>query len=177
MIKDRYGLAQMLLFTVSILVMLASFYLQYVKGLQPCPLCVMQRLCVMLVLLVSLMGMLIKLVQVRHILIVLQIIIAVAGLYFSCRQLWLQSLPADQLPACLPGLDVLLRHFPWRDVVQAMIWGAADCGEITWQWLGLTMPGWSLLYFAGILSGSFFCSYLLHRSQDKSTTQSVNASR
>ena len=163
MIKDAYRLVQSLLFILSLLVLAASFYFQYVKGLQPCPLCVMQRLCVLLVLIFSVLTVFLKSAGTRRFLVIMQILVAGAGIYFACRQLWLQSLPADQLPACLPGFDVLLRYFPWKDILHALIWGAADCGEITWKWLGISMPGWSALYFCGVFLESIFCGYLLHR--------------
>jgi protein dithiol:quinone oxidoreductase len=163
MIKDAYRLMQSVLFISSLLVLAASFYFQYVKGLQPCPLCIMQRLCVFLTLIFSFLALFLKSPGARRFFVMMQLLVALGGIYFACRQLWLQSLPADQLPACLPGLDVLLRYFPWRDVLHALIWGAADCGEITWQWLGISMPGWSGLYFGGVFLGAIFCAYFLHR--------------
>lgn len=100
----------------------------------------------------------------RRRVLIFQLLIGIAGIYFSGRQLWLQTLPADQLPACLPGMSVLLQYFPWKDILQAMFLGAADCGEITWQWLGLSMPAWSALYFS-----AFVISVLLSNLQVRRT--------
>ena len=77
----------------------------------------------------------------------LQIGFALLGIFFASRQLWLQSLPPNDVPACLPGLDILIHYFPWRDVGHALFWGTADCAEVTWTAFGLSMPFWSLLYF------------------------------
>lgn len=145
---------QLLLFLTGLSVFLASLYFEFVKGLQPCPLCLMQRLCVFLFAITCLLALILDVKRARMV-VILQTVIAVCGLYFASRQLWLQSLPADQLPACLPGLDILMRYFPWRDVVHALMFGAADCGKVTWVWLGLSMPAWTALYFFGLLLSTF----------------------
>lgn len=165
MIKDNYRLGQFILFAISLFVLAASFYFQFVKKLEPCPLCLMQRLCVILALVLCLMSIYFKSIPARRRILLLQLLLAVAGLYFSGRQLWLQSLPADQLPACLPGMGVLLQYFPWRDILHAALLGAADCGEITWQWLGLSMPAWSALYFAAFFAIAFFSRHQLQQTQ------------
>ncbi|STX52574.1 Disulfide bond formation protein B (Disulfide oxidoreductase) [Legionella busanensis] len=152
----HYRYWQMLLFLVSLGVLAASLYFQYVRGLEPCPLCLMQRLCVILEVLLCLIALFVNSLRTQRIITVLQIIIALAGLYFAGRQLWLQSLPHDQIPACLPGLDVLMRYFPWRDIFHALLWGAADCAEVNWTLLGLSMPAWVVLYFIGMLSATVF---------------------
>lgn len=148
MIKDNFRLGQFILFAISLFVLAASLYFQFVKKLEPCPLCLMQRFCVIIALVLCMAGMFCKTVSARRRVLIFQLVIGIAGIYFSGRQLWLQTLPADQLPACLPGMNVLLQYFPWKDILHAMFLGAADCGEINWQWLGLSMPAWSALYFA-----------------------------
>ncbi len=102
---------------ITVLVIFASFYLEYAVGLQPCPLCLMQRVCVFILL--GLMGLSLGTVKKAHIVSLMQFLVACAGLYFSLRQLWLQSLPSDQAPACMPGLDVLIQYFPWQTVAKA----------------------------------------------------------
>ncbi|HIF0345300.1 TPA: disulfide bond formation protein B, partial [Legionella pneumophila] len=96
---------------ITVFVIFASFYLEYAVGLQPCPLCLMQRICVFILL--GLMGLSLGTLKKAHIVSLMQFLVACAGLYFSSRQLWLQSLPSDQAPACMPGLDVLIQYFPW----------------------------------------------------------------
>ena len=151
MTRTAYRTIQILLTLITLAVLIASFYFQYVKGLQPCPLCLMQRFCIFMLLMFGLMGLTLSTLKRARLVAVLQIVFAVAGVFFASRQLWLQSLPAGQTPACMPGLDVLIHYFPWQDVLRALVWGAGDCAEINWQWLGLSMPGWSLLYFLFML--------------------------
>lgn len=132
------------LLLVTFCVLSFSLYSQYVLGLQPCPLCLMQRLCVSLLLI--LMGLEFW-VHNSLKLKVSQFFIASAGLFFALRQLWLQSLPSGSAPACMPGLDILIHYFPWQDIVHALLWGSGDCAEAAWRFLGISLAGWSALYF------------------------------
>lgn len=153
--KKNYRQMQGLLVLLTLLVLFVSFYLQYGKNnLQPCPLCIMQRGCVLLLLMLGLMGVRLGTQKRAKNIATVQMFFAAAGLFFASRQLWLQFLPAEQVPACLPGLDVLLQYFPWRSVAHALFWGAGDCAEIDWQWLGLSLPAWAGLYFLAVFSGS-----------------------
>lgn len=147
MSKFSYRRWQIILTLLSFTVLVSSFYFQYVKQLQPCPLCLMQRLCVFLLFMFSFIGVYIQTLKAGKRIARLQFIIALGGLFFACRQLWLQSLPTGQTPACMPGLDILIRYFPWQDVLRTLLWGTGECAEISWRWLGLSMPAWSALYF------------------------------
>lgn len=145
MTKFAYRKTQSFLAIITLFVLLASFYFQYAVGLQPCPLCLMQRICVFLLL--GIMGLSLGTLKKAHFVSLLQIIVACAGLYFSLRHLWLQSLPAGQAPACMPDLNVLIHYFPWQTVAHALFWGAGDCAESNWSLLGISMPGWAAIYF------------------------------
>ena len=65
---------------------------------------------------------------------------AMIGSGFSLRQLWLQSLPADEVPACGPRPDYMLEVFPLSDVLKAMVMGTGNCAEVTWTFLSLSIP-------------------------------------
>ncbi|WP_298622373.1 disulfide bond formation protein B [uncultured Legionella sp.] len=145
MTKLTYRKIQSFLVLITLFVLLTSFYFQYAVGLQPCPLCLMQRICVFLLL--AIMSLSLRTLKKAHLVSLLQFIVACAGLYFSLRHLWLQSLPAGQAPACMPDLDVLIRYFPWQTVAHALFWGAGDCAESNWSLLGISMPGWTTIYF------------------------------
>ena len=142
---------------ITLLVLFASFYFQYAMGLMPCPLCIMQRVCVFLLL--GAMGLSFRTLKRAHIICLLQIIFASAGLFFALRQLWLQSLPPTHVPACLPGLDILVRYFPWKTIFQTLFWGSGDCAEVHWRFLGISMPGWTAMYFSFMLVMGCFLFY------------------
>ncbi|BCA96838.1 disulfide bond formation protein B 1 [Legionella antarctica] len=143
--KITFKKIQLFLVLVTFIVLFASFYFEYFLGLRPCPLCIMQRVCVFLLL--GLMGLSLGTLKKAHLICLIQVVISCTGLFFSLRQLWLQSLPAGKAPACMPDLDVLIRYFPWQTVARALFWGAGDCAEVTWSMAGISMPGWVALYF------------------------------
>lgn len=135
---------QSVLFFISLFVLLASYYFQYFVGLEPCALCIMQRIMVIGLTVLFFIGILKKNVSVF--LTFLQILLAAFGMFFAGRQLWLQS-SAVVHSACLPKLSVLIHYMPWQQVVKFVFLGTGDCAEVSWQWLGITMPGWVFLYF------------------------------
>jgi disulfide bond formation protein DsbB len=118
--------------------------MEHVVGLDPCPLCLMQRIWVMIVGAIALAG----LTHNPRILIypLLSLMAALTGAGFSVRQLYLQSLPADQVPACGAPLDYLLDG-PLADLLREMTMGSGDCAEVSWSLLGISLPGWALLGF------------------------------
>tara|TARA_B100000795_G_scaffold101636_1_gene74818 strand:- start:687 stop:1199 length:513 start_codon:yes stop_codon:yes gene_type:complete len=81
---------------------------------------------------------------------------AIAGTWISGRQVWLQGLPEDEVPLCGPPLEYIIDVFPFADVVNALFMGDGNCAEIPWQFIGLSMAGWSLIFFVAIIVLSFF---------------------
>ena len=76
---------------------------------------------------------------------------ALAGVWISGRQVWLQGLPEDQVPLCGPPLEYIIDVFPFADVLNALFMGDGNCAEIPWKFLGLSMAGWSLIWFLVII--------------------------
>lgn len=167
MMLRYYRVWQLMLVFVTLSVLMASFYFQYVMNMQPCPLCIMQRIVVMVLLALAMMSWFLGLTKPAIKVAILIMVFALIGLYFAGRHLWLQSLPADQIPACLPGLDVLIRYFPWQDVVHALLWGAGDCAEVSWRLLGLSMPAWVALYFIAMFAAGVVNYKLLGKAHYK----------
>ena len=69
------------------------------------------------------------------------------GIWLASRQLWLQSLPEDQLPACGPDIYFILERFPIFDGLKTMFFGSGNCAEVQWTFLNLSIPGWTLLFY------------------------------
>lgn len=132
--------------------MAGALYLQYQVGLEPCPLCIFQRVGVIAVALVVLIAFLHgpKRIGVR-IYAALAALAALAGGGVAVRQLWLQHLPPDQVPVCGPGLDYMLDVFPLHEVLAKVLSGSGECAEVTWRFLGLSLAGWSLILFIVLL--------------------------
>ena len=139
--------------------MMFSFYLQFALGLEPCPLCISQR--------IALTGLgIVALVAALHnpakrgyrryggFL----ALFSLTGALLAARQIWIQNLPAEKVPACMPGIEYLVDILPVADLLKIMLTGTGDCAEIQWTFLGLTIPGWTLIVFVGfVVVGLFEC--------------------
>ena len=139
----------------------AALYLEHGVGLEPCPLCILQRVFVIGFGLVCLIAALHRPGRLgRRIYAGVALLFAAAGAGTAGRQVWLQGVPADQLPDCLPSLNYLIEALPFQDIVSLVLHGSADCAEVNWTLIGLSIPEWSLLGFIGLLT---FCLYQLIR--------------
>ncbi len=87
----------------------------------------------------------------RRIYAALTLFFSFAGIGLASRQLWLQSLPKDRVPACGPGLEYMMDVLPWTEVVSIMLRGTGDCAEVQWTFLSLSIPGWSFIAFCGFV--------------------------
>ena len=125
--------------------------------LEPCPLCILQRVMVIVTGLVTLIAALhhpgVRGIRVYAI---GAILAAALGAALAIRQLWLQSLPKDQVPACGPGLDYLLEVLPLTEVLNMILTGDGSCAEIAWTLFGISIPGWTLVGFIGLIAINVF---------------------
>ncbi|MFG0380276.1 disulfide bond formation protein B [Pseudomonas sp. zbq_18] len=139
-----------------------ALYLEHGVGLSPCPLCIVQRVFVILFGLVCLVAALHAPQRTgRRVYSVLALLFAIGGGATAARQVWLQSVPPEQLEACLPSLEFMMEALPLQDIVSLVFHGTADCAEVTWTLFGLSLPEWSLLAFVGM--GLFALFQLLRR--------------
>jgi len=128
--------------------MAAALAMQYTMQLEPCPLCVFQRVFVIV------LGVIMLVAAVHDPNVVgrrvyggLIVILGVLGVIVAGRHVWLQNLPADQVPECGPGLEYLLDAFPLGEALSIVFRGSGECAEVQWVFLGLTIPGWTLVAF------------------------------
>jgi disulfide bond formation protein DsbB len=125
-----------------------AVYLQIGLGLEPCPLCLLQRFCFILLGLLFLFGIFYSPRKLGHIIHgSLIFLVAVLGGIIAGRQIWLQHLPAGQAPACMPGFYYLLQHFPLGEALPIIFKGSEDCADTQWLFLHLSMAEWSLAFF------------------------------
>jgi disulfide bond formation protein DsbB len=125
-----------------------ALYLQYVEHQEPCPLCILQRVAFIAMMCVYAVAALHG--PARRGAVVyssILMIIALAGTAIAGRQVWLQMLPADKVPACGPGLEYMLERFPLTKALEKIFAGSGECAEAGWRFLGLTIAGWSLVWF------------------------------
>ncbi|MDT0635630.1 disulfide bond formation protein B [Spectribacter hydrogenooxidans] len=131
-----------------------AYLLEFGFGLEPCPLCIFQRVAMAGVALVCLAGALHgPLGWGRHVYFLLATASAGVGAAIAGRHVWLQSLPADQVPACGPDLNYLLDVMPWAEVLAMVLRGDASCADIDAAFMGLSLPAWTLVGFVLLLAG------------------------
>ena len=143
----------LLLFTCLGLTSVALFF-EYFLLLQPCSLCYLQRFCVYFLGVISIIA----LVHSKKTLLFFRTYLSIAllsilaGIYFSARQIYLQSLPEELIPNCAPNLIYLLETLPFVDVLFMAIKGDGNCAEVLFSFLGISIPGWLLIAFVIIVT-------------------------
>ncbi|GAB6196340.1 disulfide bond formation protein B [Lysobacter xanthus] len=126
-----------------------ALYAEHVLGLEPCPLCIFQRIAVIALGLVFLAGAAAGPVRpgARRAWGVLALVPALAGAAIAGRHVWIQHLPPDQVPSCGPPLAFLRETLPFMDLVRKVLTGDGQCAKIEWTFLGQSMPVWTLVSF------------------------------
>jgi protein dithiol:quinone oxidoreductase len=133
-----------------------GYYLQYARGLDPCPLCLVQRGFFYAVLAVCVVAALHAPRRVGTVLYALAVFLfAAGGAAAAGRQVWLQHLPPDKVPQCGPDLFFMLENFPLARTLKTLIAGTGECAVVDWTFLGLSIAEWSLAWFVA------FCFYAL----------------
>jgi len=128
----------------------AAYYFEYALYMDPCPLCIMQRIAVFMVGIAGLLGFLLGHNQVARIATaVIMSLGALLGIGVAARHVWIQSLPADQVPTCGPSLEYMVDTLPWAEVLTVMLRGNGNCADAHWSLFGLSMPQWVLVWFVG----------------------------
>ena len=125
-----------------------GYYLQHVRGLEPCPLCLVQRGFFYAVGVVCLVAALHGPRRIGVALYgVLAALFAAGGAATAARQVWLQSLPPDKVPQCGPDLFFMLENLPLSRALEKLVQGSGECAAVDWTFLGLSIAGWSLVWF------------------------------
>ena len=128
-----------------------ALYAQYGLELDPCPLCVLQRIAVIGLGVVFLIATLHNAAGFgSRVYGGLLGIVTAFGVIVAGRHVWLQSLPPDQVPACGPGLGYMLDTFPLGEALKMVFTGSGECANVDWQFLGLSMPTWVLIAVLGL---------------------------
>ncbi len=137
---------------VVVLLWAYALYAQYVLNLDPCPLCVFQRLAFALFGVIALVAFVHNPRRVgQRVYGVALFLSAALGAGIAGRHVWLQHLPADQVPSCSGmGLDYMLELFPIADVIRRTLVGSGECAKVDWEFAWLSMPEWTLLWFIGL---------------------------
>ncbi|MDY6459901.1 disulfide bond formation protein B [Acinetobacter faecalis] len=147
---SRYRFVSGFLFLASVIGMAFALYLEHVQGFEPCPLCVFQRVGLIVLGVVSLIAFIHN--PASNIMKRVYALLGSVGILWSAgvaaRHVWLQNLPPDQVPSCGPGLDYLVDALPLKSVLSQVLSGSGECAVVDWSFLGQSLPVWSFLFFA-----------------------------
>jgi disulfide bond formation protein DsbB len=138
-----------LIFIACIILLGIAYFMQYIMGLSPCYLCITQRFFIAIIGLFSLLAFIHNKGPKIYGLIVA--FSALVGGFFASKQLWLQSLPPEKIPACGPPVDYLFDSFNVSEAIKILIQGDGNCAAVQWTFIGISIPGWSLICFIAIV--------------------------
>lgn len=137
-----------------------ALYFQYVMELEPCPLCIVQRIFFVVVGVVCLVAFVHNPKGWGNkVYGILGAAGALVGIAVAARHVWLQNLPPELVPECGPGLDYMLRVFPMTKVMSMVFSGSGECAEVAWRFAGLTIPGWTLVAYVLIFLAALYQAF------------------
>ena len=139
-----------------------GFYLQYVEFLDPCPLCMVQRVCFAAVGVVALLGFIHG--GIPRFYASLVALFALVGAAVAGRQIWLQHTPGAEMLECGAGLGTMLNTLPFFEVVSTVLRGTGDCATVQWTFLGLSIPEWAIICFIAMF---FACVTVVLKKQPR----------
>ena len=148
--------AYLLGFLVCAALMAFALYLQYAMDLEPCPLCVFQRVAMIAT------GVVFLIAALHNpgrggaaFYAVLTLIAAGIGAGLAAWQVWIQGQPKGSVPSCGMGLDYMLDTLPLTDVISRVLKGSGECAEQGWVFLGLAIPSWTFVFFVAMIAAAF----------------------
>jgi disulfide bond formation protein DsbB len=151
-------LVNLLGFAACVLMLAFALFVEKVLHIEPCPLCMFQRVGVAalgLVFLVAAVHNPGTLAGARVYAAVIFLVALFPG-YVSARHVYIQSLPPGSVPSCGATLDFMLEVFPLMEVVRKVLTGGGECAKVDWQFLGLSMPVWVLVAVIGLAAAGIY---------------------
>lgn len=136
-----------------------GLYLQHAVGLEPCPMCIVQRYLFILVALAAGIGAALPASATRWVG-GLMALLSFTGAGVAARQSWLQWFPPE-IATCGRDLFGMIESFPLKRVIPMVFRGSGDCSAVDWTFLGLSIANWSFLNF--VLVGVIGLALLLRR--------------
>ncbi|MDP1595256.1 MAG: disulfide bond formation protein B [Methylotenera sp.] len=124
-----------------------ALWIQTRYNLEPCPLCISQRIMFMALGVLFLLAAIFK--QTLKFFAALQVVAALGGAGVAIRHWWIQAHRESMIADCGVGFDYMFENFPLEKALKLVFKGTGDCAAIDWTFLGLTIPQMSLIAFVG----------------------------
>jgi disulfide bond formation protein DsbB len=126
-----------------------GMYLQHVVGLEPCPMCIVQRYAMTLIGILALLGWVWRSMLGHRVLAVLSVLLALGGAFVAARQTWLQWYPPE-VASCGRDFYGMIESFPLQRAIPLIFRGSGDCSAVDWTFLGGSIANWSFVAFVGM---------------------------
>ena len=126
-----------------------GLYLQHVVGLEPCPMCIVQRYAMVLI---AIVAGITAATNKKGLLITgsgLLVLLSGFGAFVAVRQSWLQWYPPE-FASCGRDFYGMIETFPLQRVVPMIFKGSGDCSKVDWTFLGGSIANWAFLFFVAI---------------------------
>jgi len=133
-------------------------YFQFVENMQPCPLCISQRIAILVTGIIFLIASIHSPSSTKGIAYYAfsGAFTALIGSGISARHVWLQNLPPEEVPECSPGLSYIFENFPLTETFKLMLNGTGECADVLWTLFGISIPGWTFVAFVALAILSLF---------------------
>ena len=149
--KNQFRLITLLPFLTCAGLLAYALYVEHVMFLMPCNLCILQRVVFVAIGLLFLLGSFKPVIHWgRKLLGLLLLVTTGIGIGIAGRHVWLQGLPPELVPDCGPSLQMMMENSSLWDALSSVLTASGNCAEIQWQFLGMSMPTWTLICFIGL---------------------------
>ena len=125
-----------------------GLYLQHVVGLNPCPMCIVQRYTMIGVMLIALVGWRLRQALSLGLTGLLLSFMAGFGAFVAARQSWLQWYPPEVV-TCGRDFYGMIENFPLGRAIPMIFKGSGDCTAVDWTFLGGSIANWAFVWFVG----------------------------
>jgi disulfide bond formation protein DsbB len=141
-----------------------ALYVQYGLGQEPCPLCILQRVAVIVVGIVFLAAFLHNPVdRPARVYGALINLAALAGIGVAARHMWILAQPPGSVAECGASLDYMMDVLPLHEVLSKVLTGSGECAKVTWEFLGISMPAWVLINLVALALVGSVANFVLQR--------------
>ena len=137
------------IFLACVALLAFGLYLQHVVGLEPCPMCIVQRYALLLIAVVAVLAAAFGARAWRSVATALMVVLAGFGAFVAGRQSWLQWYPPE-IVSCGRDFYGMIESFPLQRAIPMIFRGSGDCTKVDWTFLGGSIANWSFLWFVAI---------------------------
>jgi disulfide bond formation protein DsbB len=156
----RPRLSLLVMALLPVLLLIVGLYLQHVVGLEPCPMCIVQRYLMCLIALVGALGASRKAWLSHLVSWAALLLLSISGAYVAARQSWLQWYPPEVV-SCGRDFYGMIETFPLKRAIPMIFKGGGDCSNVDWTFLGGSIANWSFVAFVGFALASLIALALM----------------